>query len=283
MQDTITTIYCVCAEVLEALGFADDGQSRMSHAEVMTVPVVAAPVVAALFHRSNHALTRRALFEQGYIKVNLSASRFCRRLRALPEAAWQMVFGLLSQVFVQGNTSGDYAVDSMPVLVCQNVRINRCHLFPPQHHEALRGYQSSKKRYFWGFKVHLLVTRQGEPVEFFISEGSLHDLEGLRRLPLDLPAKSTIYGDKAYFDLKEEELVRRAGRLRLVALRRKNARVPLPPELVALCHTVRQQVESAFSVISQTLPHKLHAVAPQGFLLKVQALVIAYAFACFVK
>jgi IS5 family transposase len=256
----------------------DDGQSRVSHAEVMTVPLV-----AALFHRSNHALTRRALFEQGYIKVNLSASRFCRRLRAIPEGAWQMVFGLLSQVFVQGNTSRDYAVDSMPVLVCQNVRINRCRLFSKREHESLRGYQSSKKRYFWGFKVHLLVTRQGEPVEFFISEGSLHDLEGLRRLPLDLPAKSTIYGDKAYFDSKEEILVSEAGEIRLVALRRKNAKVPLPPELVALCHTVRQQVESAFSVISQTLPHKLHAVAPQGFLLKLNALVIAYSFACFVK
>ncbi len=336
----------------------DDGQGRISHAEVMTVPVA-----AALFHRSNHALTRRALFEQGYIKINLSASRFCRRLRAIPEAAWQMVcgvadgvrrgrwcaawqmvcgvadgvrrgrwcaawqmvcgvadgvrrgrwcaawqmvcgvadgvrrgrwcaawqmvcgvadgvrrgrwcaawqmvcgvadgvrrgrwcaawqmvFGLLSQVFVAGNTSGDYAVDSMPVLVCQNVRINRCHLFPPQHHEALRGYQSSKKRYFWGFKVHLLVTRQGEPVEFFISEGSLHDLEGLRRLPLDLPAKSTIYGDTAYFDLKEEELVRRAGRLRLVALRRKNARVPLPRNwwLCAIPCASRSKVPSALS------------------------------------
>ncbi|BCM88375.1 hypothetical protein IAD21_00206 [Abditibacteriota bacterium] len=135
MQDTITTIYCVCAEVLEALGFCDGCQSRISHAEVMTVPMV-----AALYHRSDHALTRRALFEQGYLKVNLSASRFCRRLRALPEAAWQMVFGLLSQVFVSGNSSGDYAVDSMPVLVCQNVRINRCRLFSKREHGSLRGY-----------------------------------------------------------------------------------------------------------------------------------------------
>lgn len=278
MQDTITTIYCVCAEVLEAVDVADDRQSRISHAEVMTVPLV-----AALYYRSNHALARRALFEQGYLKVNLSASRFCRRLRTLPEAAWQMVFGLLSQVFVSGNSSGDYAVDSMPVLVCQNVRINRCRLFPKQEDGSLRGYQSSKKRYFWGFKVHLLVTRQAEPVEFLIREGSLHDLEGLRRLPLDLPANSTIYGDKAYFDAKEQTLVSEAGDLRLVALRRKNAKVPLSPALVALCHTVRQQVESAFSVISQTLPHKIHAVAPQGFLLKLNALVIAYAFACLAK
>ncbi|BCM88376.1 hypothetical protein IAD21_00207 [Abditibacteriota bacterium] len=74
-----------------------------------------------------------------------------------------------------------------------------------------------------------------------------------------------------------------AGDIRLVALRRKNAKVPLPPERGALCHTVRQQVESAFRVISQTLPHKIHAVAPQGFLLKLNALIIAYAFACFAK
>ena len=72
MQDTITTIYCVCADVLQAQGFVEDKQRHFSEAEVMTVPLV-----AALFHSGNHALTRRFLHQHGYTQNTLSASRFC--------------------------------------------------------------------------------------------------------------------------------------------------------------------------------------------------------------
>jgi hypothetical protein len=273
MQDTITTIYCVCAEVLEALGVRDDGQSHYSHGEVMTVPLV-----AALFYQGNHALTRRFLHQHGYTQNTLSASRFCRRLRQLPQSAWEMVFALLGQVFKANNTSHTYAVDSYPVAVCANCRIKRCRLFPVEEHERLRCYKASKKQWFYGFKVHLLVTAQGEPVEFLLSEGSLHDLNGFKRLPLDLPEGSTLYGDKAYKDQHEEWLLQDAAHIRFLPRTRQNAKVPLAPCLVYLGHLARQQVECAFSLIDRQAPKHIHAVSPQGFLLKLQAAVIAFAF-----
>lgn len=206
MQDTITqtttTIYCVCAQVLEAMGFQDDKRSRVTEAEVMLLPLV-----SALFHNSNHAKTRAFLKQGQFCKTVLSHSRFSRRLHKVPKAAWDLVFSLLSRLFVENNTSGDYAVDSMPVLVCQNARIQRCRLFPPKDHAHLRGKQASKKRFFYGFKVHLIVTRQGEPVEFFLSPGSMHDLEGLRHMNLDLPQGSTIWGDKAYQSQPEAQFL----------------------------------------------------------------------------
>ena len=45
--------------------------------------------------------------------------------------------------------------------------------------------------------MHLLVTAKGWPVEFFLSQGSLHDLEGFKRMKLDVLEGSTLYGDKA--------------------------------------------------------------------------------------
>ncbi len=224
MQDTIATIYCVCADVLEAQGHNEDKQRRFSDAEVMMVPLV-----AALFYQGNHALTRRFLHGHGYTQNTLSASRFCRRLAGVPQSAWQMVFAVLSQVFKAHNEGEVYAVDSYPVAVCANCRINRCALFSVQEHPQLRGYQASKKQYFYGFKVHLLVTAQGHPVEFFLSPGSLHDLEGLKRLSLDLPPGATLYGDKAYKDHKEEWLLQDAAGVRFLPLTRSNAKVPLPP------------------------------------------------------
>ena len=42
MQDTITTLYCVCADLLQALGIDDDPQMRLSEAEIMMMPLVGA-------------------------------------------------------------------------------------------------------------------------------------------------------------------------------------------------------------------------------------------------
>ena len=278
MQDTITTIYCVCDEVLSALGHRDNVQSRMSGAEIMLVPIV-----AALYYRSNHALTRQFLFQHHYFKSKLSPSRFVRRLCSIPESAWQMVFELLSHLFIQANQSGDYIVDSMPVLVCQNARINRCRLFCVEDHAVLRGRQASKERFFYGFKIHLVVTRTDEPIEFFISEGSMHDLEGLPRLDLDLPKVSHLFADKAYISQPEEELLQEVAQIRLISPKRANAKIPLPPSLLFLYQSVRQNIETAFGEINKAMPTKLHAVSQKGFLLKVNALVIAYAFTCAMK
>ena len=64
--------------------------------------------------------------------------------------------------------------DSLPVAVCDNIRIRRCRLYPlKEYGEAFRGYIVSKRRYFYGLRVHLVVTGAGEPVEFSLARGSL--------------------------------------------------------------------------------------------------------------
>lgn len=62
MDDTITTIYCLCDELLKAWGHRNDPQARLSTAEVMTVPLV-----AAAFFGGNVERSRRFLREYGYV------------------------------------------------------------------------------------------------------------------------------------------------------------------------------------------------------------------------
>jgi hypothetical protein len=38
-----------------------------------------------------------------------------------------------------------------------------------------RGYNASKKEYFYGFKAHATCTGAGAPVEFSVTPGSAHD------------------------------------------------------------------------------------------------------------
>ena len=166
MQDTIVTIYCVCQDLLQALEHRDDPQARLSSAQVMTVPLVAACFFGGKIERA-----RVFLLEHGYIRQPLSKSRLNRRLHALPWALWQRLFDLLGQLFKEHNPNGHYTVDSMPIPACDNIRIKRCKLLQGEEHrgEEHRGYCASKRRYFFGLKVHLLICGSGQPVEFVLT------------------------------------------------------------------------------------------------------------------
>ena len=99
------------------------------------------------------------------------------------------------QILQDGQTT--YCIDSFPVSVCQNIRIPRSRIVKGAEY---RGYNASKKCYFYGFKVHLIVTSNGIPVEFTFTTGNAHDLDGFRQLPVNLPDRSFLMGDSAYTD-----------------------------------------------------------------------------------
>lgn len=272
MQEKITTLYCLCDDFLRAWGHRDDPQAKMTTAEVMTVALVA----AALFC-GNQEISRVFLKEHGYIRPMLSKSRLNRRLHAIPEATWQGRLALMAQVHEQTNAGGEYVADSMPVPVCDNIRIRRCRLYPRRRlGEAFRGYVASKRRYFYGLRVPLLITASGRPVEFALAPGAEADITAFRRLPLDLPAGSRVFADAAYLDGHYAALLREAAGLDLVAQRRGNSRDPLAPWVAYLCEQTRKRVETAFSQLAARLARSIHAVTPRGFELKVFLTVLAY-------
>jgi aromatic ring hydroxylase len=64
------------------------------------------------------------------------------------------------------NTASIYVIDSVPIAVCDNIRIRRSKIY---RHEKYRGYKASKKRYFYGLKFILefaygLATRMAEAI-----------------------------------------------------------------------------------------------------------------------
>ena len=153
MDDTIITTYYLCEEFLKAVGHRDDRQVRLATAEVMCTALVAAAFLGA-----NIEKTRSFLDEYGYIEKAISKSRFNRRLHAIDPHLWRALFDLLGEAFKRSHDEQSYVVDSLPVAVCDNIRIKRCRIYPRQEHEeAFRGYVASKRRYFYGLRVHLVV------------------------------------------------------------------------------------------------------------------------------
>lgn len=275
MEDTIITTYYLCEEFLKATGHRDDQQVRLSTAEVMSVTVV-----AAAFFGGNIEASCSFLDEYGYIEKAISKSRFNRRLHAIDPSLWQQLFDLLAEVFKHNDAAGNYVVDSLPVAVCDNIRNRRCKLYPLEEHgEAFRGYIASKRRYFYGLRVHLVVSDKGEPVEFSLAAASEADVAVFKELGLELPDGSTIHADKAYTDYHYEDLLKEVG-LHLKAQRKMHSRRQMAAWEEFLGKPIRQYIETVFSKLSAMFSRKIHAVTPRGFELKIVCCLLAFSIQC---
>ena len=272
MEEEITTIYCLCDDLLKAMDIQEDPQVRMNNAEVMTVALS-----ASLFFSGNYEKSREFLSEHGYIGYMLSKSRFNRRLLAIPEVVWLALFNLLAEIFKQTNEGDEYAMDSFPIPVCDNIRISRSRIYEG---EDYRGYIPSKRRYFYGLRVHIVITKTGEPVEFLLTPGTMNDCRVLKQFDLDLPPGSAIYADKSYNDYDYEDLLEEAADIRLSPLRKKNSKRAVAPWVTFVRKTLRRRVETTASQINAMFPKSIHAVTPKGFELKVILFIIAFAIRC---
>ena len=187
MDDTILAVYGLSADVLNALGHAEDPRQQLSDAEVITTGVGAMG-----FFRGNCEAARVLFRAPHYIPHMLSRSRFNRRVHRLNQLLLTL-FELFGHTRKELNTESVYIIDSFPVAVCDNYRIPRAKLY---QNKAYRGYIASKKRYFYGLKIHLLVTKDGRPIEYYLMLGAYSDVHVLKTFQFDPPEGSYIFADK---------------------------------------------------------------------------------------
>ena len=178
MDFIIVAFYTLCDDLLIQHGYQDDPRTKMSAAEVMTTALVAAQLFGG-----NQQMAWWYLKEQGYIPNMLSKARFNRRLHQIAPM-FQTLFESLAADCKAQNPHQLYVIDSYPVPACDVIRISGAKLYQG---ESWRGVIASKRRYFYGLKLHLIVTESGVPVEFFLTPGSFSDVGGLRCYPFDLP------------------------------------------------------------------------------------------------
>lgn len=269
MIGQVTAVYCILDDILKALGHAEDPRVTMTDAEVLTTAFT-----AALFYGGNLEEARKHLLEDGLIPDMLSRSRLCRRLHEVSDLL-SALFHQLGWVFKQANGGMEYLVDSFPVPVCDNIRIKRCRLV---RDKAFHGYIASKKRYFYGVRVHVMTTAAGIPVEIAFLPGAPHDVHGLEELACDLPPGSTLFADSAYTDYMVEDVLAEREHVELAPMRKKNSLRWDEPPIRDYKQMTRHYVETVFSQIETFLPRHIHAVTMKGFLLKVLLFVFAFLF-----
>ena len=269
METEIITIYVICDEFLRAINHHEDNQVEMSDAEVMTTALM-----AVLKYGGNYAEARRQLADRRYIPGMLSESRFSRRLNRIGPL-FVLLFGMLAETWKTLNSDNVYALDTFPIPVCDNIRISRARIYQD---EQYRGYIASKRRYFYGLKVYILVTQTGEPVEFFFSPGGDSDVTHLDQFDFDLPPGSTVYADKAFNHYLIEDCLAEHAEINLSPYRKKNSKRPVPPYIRFLQQHFRKIVETSASLVERLLPKHIHATNTAGFELKVILFIVALSF-----
>ena len=123
----------------------------------------------------------------------------------------------------------------------------------------------------------MIITSDGIPVEFTFTTGNVHDLDGFKQMPVNLPQGSEILADAAYTDYLLEEMILDDA-VQLLPARKSNSKKPHNPCTEYLISIHRKRIETAFSDIAKYMPKKIHAVTQTGFLIKLIMFIWAYTF-----
>jgi hypothetical protein len=169
----------------------------------------------------------------------------------------------------KGKCSGISFIDSMPIAVCHNRRINSNKVFADK---AQRGKNSVD--WFYGFKLHLIVNDQGELLSFRLTPGNVDDREPVPDIAKGLFGK--LFGDKGYISQKLFEFLFGQG-IHLVTKLKKNMKnklMPLFDRLMLRKRAIIETINDQLKNISQ-IEHSRHR-SVINFLVNVVSALIAY-------
>jgi hypothetical protein len=264
----IIALYSIVDDMLKGLHHREDKRVQVSDSEIITTAFV-----AVLYFGGHLDNARQFMQLKGYVPRMLHKSRFCRRLHRISELLLFLFFHM-GQYLKDIAGASDYVLDSFPVAVCQNVRIQRSRILKGKR---WHGRCASLAQFFYGVRVQVL-TLKGVPVEFCLMPGRENDYGVLQRLPFQVAPESSIYMDAGYSHYQTEDIALDAEALHLMIGRRNNSKRPDPQYRRFLKETMRKKIETTFSELKAKMLRSIHAVTEKGFLLKVALFVIAFAF-----
>lgn len=262
-----------CGHHIETKDSASGTYPKLSDAEVIFIYFM-----SFSSYGGNYSKSMSSLFNAGFIKNKLSKGQLSKRIYALQEYIFQ-IYCLFSEIAKQNNKK--FSLDTFPLAVCHNIRIKRCKLVKD---EKYRGYNSSKREFFWGFKVHIITATDGTVTEFEFSPGSVEDLAGYNLLNFDLPKDTELNMDKAYNFYLQEDLLTEFAQIKANVIRKSNSKKEdNTPAQNYIKQAERRHIETNISLIERYFPKRIHVTNLQGFYLKILGFILAYNMEIFFK
>jgi hypothetical protein len=169
-----------------------------------------------------------------------------------------------------GECTGISFIDSTPLVVCHNLRIQQHKVF-----DGLAQRGKSSTGWFFGFKLHLVVNDRGELLNVTLTPGNVDDRKPVPKLVKELFGK--LFGDKGYISQPLFEFLLNTFDIRLVTRLRsnmKNRLMPLSDRLLLRKRSIIETIIDQLKNISQ-IEHSRHR-SPINFLVNLLCGLIAY-------
>lgn len=165
------------------LGVCRQRATRLTMSEVMTLVI--------WFHMKRYRDLKT--YYQQYVRVHLQAEfpqlvSYGRFVELMTRAAVPLLAYMKARCMP---STGIAYIDATSIQVCHNRRIPRHRVF---ENIAQRGKTSMG--WFYGFKLHLIVTERGDIVNFAITPGNVDDRQPVPRLVEQVTG--WLFGDKGY-------------------------------------------------------------------------------------
>jgi len=277
-SDKITPIFCsiddfckVFEPALKKMQLSDGTKRRnrafkMSMSEVMTITV--------LFHLSGYRNFKHFyIFHVQKVLISefpetVSYNRFVELMQSnlLPLTLYMKTCCL-------GECTGISFVDSTPIRVCKNKRINANKVF-----KGIATTGKSTMGWFHGFKLHIGVNDKGELLDFVITQANVDDREPLKSESFLNRIFGSLYADKGYLSKELAAMLFDRGLHLVTGIRNnmKNVLMTMKDKILIRKRSVIETINDQLKNISQ-VEHSRHR-SFANFLTNLIAGLIAYSF-----
>lgn len=209
-------------------------------------------------------------------------SRFHRRSKDL----WQVKNLLRRHVLEQMGALEEryHIIDSVPIPICKYVRAARCQLFLGEvDKERLYGVCASKKEKVYGFRLHLLVSIEGIPVDCVLAPAAPHDVT-LAPEVLEGHERIVVGGDKGYVGQELAEHLWLESALQLISRKRRNQHQQNTPSETWFLNRFRKMIETVNSILTE----QFHLAKPRarklwGLASRVISKLTSFTFALYIN
>lgn len=249
---------------------------RLSDSEVITLSIMQEA------HANDSETSFHRLVEKDFKHLFpglVSRSRYHRRRKALLGVQLHLLRHLMQLL---RSYAAFVIVDSAPVETAAFVRSQSAKASVP---EAAYGYMPSKKRHFFGFRLHLLVTSRGAIVDFVLSPANVGERRVAEHLLTAWATQASLQrsavpslGDNGYSGYWLRNLVgKHGGRLWTSERSSKKPRSKAQGRLRRLLRGKRALVETVFSMLAdQFTLETTRARSLLGLKTRIAAKLLAY-------
>ena len=185
-----------------------------------------------------------------------SYQAFSERLNRLAPAFQALAEIWLGLIGIGLHGCMDYIVDSCPIILAKGSRSGQAKV---ARELCEKSYNSSRKEWYYGMKLHAIVARKpGQlpvPLSMMTSGAAQHDLPAAKKILEDhlLLKQGRLYADKAYADAAWAESLRKSHSLILLTPRKKRKGDVLisGDTFSAFVSSIRQPIECFFNWLNR--------------------------------